>query len=338
MSLFKSRQFSSVVEWQDEGEPGVLFHRFDNVELKKGSVLIIRPGQNAVFLQNGEMLGIYTEEGRFDLESDIIPFLSTLAGIKYGFDSGKRVEVIFINVKQITQQWGTRSPINVAFQDLPSGVPVRANGTYIISVDPDQVDKLLTAVIGVKDTAKISEYRDRVLAVVEQSLMTHISQKSGSIITLQQNSIAIADEVEKDINAEMQEFGFKIHDFKIASFSYPEEVQKMVEKAAGVGMIGNMQAYQQASLAEGLANGSAAGVFMGMNAVGGAGANGLVAGAGASPQQAGAAPQQQAGAPVSPAAGVADGAAGGTGPKFCPECGTPVNGAKFCSNCGKKLV
>ena len=26
------------------------------------------------------------------------------------------------------------------------------------------------------------------------------------------------------------------------------------------------------------------------------------------------------------------------GPKFCPECGTPVNGAKFCPNCGKKLI
>ena len=23
--------------------------------------------------------------------------------------------------------------------------------------------------------------------------------------------------------------------------------------------------------------------------------------------------------------------------KFCPNCGTPVNGAKFCSNCGTKL-
>ena len=28
----------------------------------------------------------------------------------------------------------------------------------------------------------------------------------------------------------------------------------------------------------------------------------------------------------------------GAGPKFCPECGTPVNGAKFCPNCGNKLV
>ena len=30
--------------------------------------------------------------------------------------------------------------------------------------------------------------------------------------------------------------------------------------------------------------------------------------------------------------------AAGTAPKFCPECGSPVNGAKFCPNCGTKLV
>ena len=25
-------------------------------------------------------------------------------------------------------------------------------------------------------------------------------------------------------------------------------------------------------------------------------------------------------------------------PKFCPNCGTPTNGANFCGNCGQKLV
>ena len=31
-------------------------------------------------------------------------------------------------------------------------------------------------------------------------------------------------------------------------------------------------------------------------------------------------------------------AGNGTAPKFCPNCGTPTNGAKFCSECGQKLV
>jgi hypothetical protein len=36
---------------------------------------------------------------------------------------------------------------------------------------------------------------------------------------------------------------------------------------------------------------------------------------------------------ASPASSAASGV-----PKFCPNCGTPSNGAKFCSNCGTKLV
>ena len=39
-------------------------------------------------------------------------------------------------------------------------------------------------------------------------------------------------------------------------------------------------------------------------------------------------------APAAQAAAVA----AAVGPKFCTECGSPVNGAKFCQNCGKKLV
>lgn len=319
MSLFKSKQFSSVVEWE-ENDPNVLFSKYDNVELKKGSVLFIRPGQNAVFLQNGELLAVYKEEGKFDLESDIVPFLSTLKGLKFGFDSGKRVEIVFVNVKEITQQWGTRSPISIAFNDLPSGVPIRANGTYILQIDTAQIEGLVKNVVGVKNTATAADFRDRIMAKIEENLASTISQKSGSIMTLQQNQSAIAAELEGTLHSEMQSFGFKITDFSIASFSYPEEVQKMVEKAAGVGMIGNMQAYQQAALADGLANGSAAGMVMGMNAAAGAGANGLVAGA----------DNGAAGQPAQPE--------GGSSPKFCPECGTPTNGAKFCSNCGTKLV
>ena len=74
--------------------------KWTNKEIKKGSRLIIRPGQDAIFLYNGNIEGIFKEEGEFDIDSQIIPFLSTLKGFKFGFNSGMRAEVLFVNTKE----------------------------------------------------------------------------------------------------------------------------------------------------------------------------------------------------------------------------------------------
>ena len=70
---FLKKQFSSVIEWNENGS-GVLFYKFQNQEIKKGSRLIIRPGQDAIFLYNGRVEGVFVEDGDYDIESDIIPF------------------------------------------------------------------------------------------------------------------------------------------------------------------------------------------------------------------------------------------------------------------------
>ena len=56
MGLF-SGQLSSVVEWE-EYRDDVIFWKFANKEIKKGSRLIIRQGQDAIFMYNGIVEGI----------------------------------------------------------------------------------------------------------------------------------------------------------------------------------------------------------------------------------------------------------------------------------------
>ena len=51
MGLF-SRELANVIEWKEERE-GILFWKWQNQEIKKGSKLIIRPGQDAVFWFKG---------------------------------------------------------------------------------------------------------------------------------------------------------------------------------------------------------------------------------------------------------------------------------------------
>ena len=74
MGLFH-KQLANVVEWE-EYRDDVIFWKWTNREIKKGSRLIIRPGQDAIFMYNGVIEGIFKDEGSFDIESDIIPFLS----------------------------------------------------------------------------------------------------------------------------------------------------------------------------------------------------------------------------------------------------------------------
>ena len=105
MGLFGG-QFSSVVEWKEYSDD-IIFWKFPSSEIKKGSRLIIRPGQDAIFMYNGRIEGIFREEGNFDISSDIIPFLSTLKSFTFGFNTPLRAEVLFINTKEFTVKWGT---------------------------------------------------------------------------------------------------------------------------------------------------------------------------------------------------------------------------------------
>ena len=52
MGLFGG-QFSSVVEWKEYSDD-IIFWKFPSSEIKKGSRLIIRPGQDAIFMYNGK--------------------------------------------------------------------------------------------------------------------------------------------------------------------------------------------------------------------------------------------------------------------------------------------
>ena len=76
MGFFK-RQLKNVIEW-DEFREDMIFYKWHNDEIKRDSKLIIRPGQDAIFMYNGKIEGIFEDEGTYEVSSEIVPFLSTL--------------------------------------------------------------------------------------------------------------------------------------------------------------------------------------------------------------------------------------------------------------------
>ena len=321
---FLKNQFSSVIEWNENGA-GILFYKFQNQEIKKGSRLIIRPGQDAIFLYNGKVEGIFQEDGDYDIESDIIPFLTTLKSFKFGFNTPLRAEVLFINTKELLVKWGTKNAINLPAPGLPGGMPIRAFGTFNCRVAAHDV--LIEKLAGIRQTYTVEDVKERIIASLDQLLMSWISKEGRDMFNLQADARNIARGIEGELNADMETLGIAISGFTIESFSYPEEIRKMQEKAAAQSMVGDMNKYTQMAAADSMGKGGSGagmasdmvGLQMGM-AIGQQMVNQMNLNGGANTAGQG-----------KPAA------QGGAGPKFCPNCGTPTTGSKFCGNCGNQL-
>lgn len=320
MGLF-TKQFANVVEWE-EYRDDLLFWKWDNKEIKKGSRLIIRPGQDAIFMYNGKLEGVFTEEGSYDIESEIIPFLSTLKGFKFGFNSGIRAEVLFINTKEFTVRWGTRQAINIPNQSLPGGVPVRANGTFNCKLSDHMA--FIDKIAGIKHQYSIDETKERVLSFLDQLLMKWIVKEGKDMFNLQANSFDISRGICEDLDYEMSKIGISITNFNIGSFSYPEEVQEMINKVASHSMVGDVNKYQQISMVEGMTSGKMNGGNVASDMMS------MQMGMAMGQQMMNSMQQQNNNINAQPSNN-------GDYPKFCPNCGTKTNGGKFCSECGQKL-
>ncbi len=343
MGLF-SGQLASVVEWE-EYRDDVIFWKWSNGELKKSSRLILRMGQDAVFLYNGRIEGIFTEEGNYEIESQIIPFLSTLKGFKFGFNSGLRAEVLFVNTKEFTVKWGTRGSINIPAAGLPGGLPVRAFGTFTMKVG-DYV-QLIDKIAGIKAAYTVDEVRDRVIGVLDQLLMKWIVREGKDMWNLQANASEISGGIRQDLDMELCKIGLTVTGFAVSSFNYPEEVQQKIDQTASYHMVGDVGRYQQVSMADAMTSGkgssSSAADMMGA-VVGMQAAMNIMNGTSAVPSAAKSGGQSIScafcGAQVD--AGVRFCPECGKNPRpaarKCPKCGADAGSAKFCPECGTSLV
>lgn len=364
-------QLADVIEWEQYNDD-MLFWKWSNKEIKKGSKLILRPSQDAIFMYNGGIEGTFKESGSYDVESQILPFLSTLAGFKFGFKTSLRAEVLFVNTKQVTLNWGTKQPINIPSLQLPGGIPIRAMGTFSFKISEDQTI-FIEEIAGIKQQFSKNDVKDRVSSMLNQLLMKWIVREGKDMTNLQANAYDIAAGICIDLAGDLKKIGLDASQFTIDSFSYPEEIQKMIIKVASQGMIGDVGRYQQVNMGDAVVGSIESGKILGGGGSGSSGGNGGgnggVAGdmmnmqmgmmmgqqvgqqmvnsmrqmQGQQPMQGGQQPVQgqqpvPVQQPMQEEQQPVQSAVAGQGPKFCPECGAKTTGTKFCAECGNKLI
>ncbi|TIC88151.1 SPFH domain-containing protein [Nocardioides sp. GY 10113] len=294
-------QFVDIIEFLDESRDTIVwrFPRQGN-EIKMGAQLVVREGQTAVFVNEGQIADTFTP-GTYTLETQNLPILSTLKGWKYGFNSPFKAEVYFVGTRLYTDfKWGTKNPITL--RDAEFGmVRLRAFGTYALQVT--DAAALLRELVGTDPQFRTDEVSEFLRQNVVSQVATSLGNANIPMLDLAAHQDTIASNLAETLTGNLRSMGVSIPRFVIENVSLPPEVEKVLDKRTSMGVLGNLDQYTKFQAAEAIEDAA-------QNPGGGAGAGvGLGMGMAVGQQMAGAlnpnAPQggqsaPQGGAPVPP--------------------------------------
>lgn len=233
-----------IVEWIDDSRHTLVwrFPRYHN-QIKNGAALIVRPGQVAVFVHRGQIADVF-EPGSYTLTTDNLPILGTLQGWKFGFDSPFKSEVYFVSTRQITDlKWGTPNPIMLRDADF-GPVRLRAFGTYTLkAIDPRALIKEL---VGTDGEFEVDEVAELLRSIITSAFADLIGSRKIAALDLAANYRTMGDDVRKLACERIDdEYGLEIPQLYIVNISLPEEVEKALDTRSSMGVIGDMDKYQQ---------------------------------------------------------------------------------------------
>ncbi len=261
-------QFLDILEWLDDSND-TLAWRFPmrGQEIQTGGKLVVRESQEAVFINEGQLADVF-KPGTHNLTTQNLPILATLKGWKYGFESPFKSDVYFISTKLYNDlKWGTSNPIMMRDADFGM-LRIRAFGIYSIKVvDSGTFLKQLVGTNGVYTVPDISEQ-------LRKTIMSRFTDALGESKIPALDLAAKYDELSEFVKQKLQEefktMGLELSKFFVENISLPEEVEAMMDKRTGVGMMAPvMGAYTQMQVADAIplaaANpGGVAGMGMGV--------------------------------------------------------------------------
>ena len=277
MGLFNTlrNEFIDIIEWPDM-EAGILVHRFErhDNEIKMNAKLVVRPGQRAVFVNEGKIADAF-EPGTYTLTTQNIPILTTLKSWKYGFDSPFKAEVYFINAtEQLDRKWGTPNPVMLRDADFGI-VRLRARGNYSYKIGI--TEEMISRFVGAQSDFYCDSIEDQIRVKVISSFSDCIGEHKIPALDLAAKYDEIGDFMIGKLKDDFQRLGLDLLSFALENISLPDEVQKAMDQRASMGAVGNLNNFSQYQAANALrdaaqnegGSGNMMGMMMGAQMAGG---------------------------------------------------------------------
>jgi Putative virion core protein (lumpy skin disease virus) len=226
------KQLRSVIEWENP-HADLLFERWteNGDEIKNASKLIVGPGQGCIFVYQGKVESVLTQEGITTLATDNIPFWTTVTKIMQSFESEHKVGIYFFRQTQfLNLLWGTTAPVKYDDPKYKFPVGLSAHGNFSLRLNkPEQFFKQISG--GAADY-KIQQ--------VQQVLRSRITQPLTDILATSSHSYAEIDKYREELSEALKEkakgifddLGLTLTDIRIEGTNFDQPTQQRINKIA----------------------------------------------------------------------------------------------------------
>ncbi len=243
-------EFIDVIDWTDATPDTIVwkFPRYNN-EIKMGAKLTVRESQVAVFMNEGTIADVFGP-GMYELSTQNMPIMTTLRSWKFGFNSPFKADVFFVSTRQFTdQKWGTKNP--VMLRDAEFGpVRLRAFGSFAFRVKDAAV--FLKEIASTNPEFSTEDVIAHLRNIAVSRGMDAIAESKIPVLDLAANYDESSAGITQKIGGEFTEIGLTLTKFLIENISLPPEVEAVLDKRSGMGIVGNLGAYAQFQAANAL--------------------------------------------------------------------------------------
>lgn len=175
------------------------------------SILLVMPGEEAVFIDNGIILGVLGE-GRHILDTMNYPFLSDIISFATGKKCIYSSSIYFIR-KAVSQPmcWGTSLQLRDPVQLIATRV--MCNGIYRIMITDS--GKFLRYFIG-NGVEKLDQYRfshmlkDEILQTIKSYLSEYIMKNKKEILGISSKQEFLSECIQQKVENKFEQYGIQI--------------------------------------------------------------------------------------------------------------------------------
>jgi len=228
------RQLRSVIEWNNPGADE-LFYRFseNGDEIKNASKLIVGPGQGCIFVYEGQVVGVMEEEGMADIDTENIPFWTTVTKFMQAFESEHKVGLYFFKKTRILdQKWGTLSPIKYDDPKYNFPVALMAYGNYSFKIEDPK--SFFVNILGPQEYYRVSDFRAMMLSRINQPIADFLASAQFSYAQIDSEREEISKALGTNLEKDFIKLGFSLTDFRIEGTDFDEVTQERINKIADI--------------------------------------------------------------------------------------------------------